>query len=141
MRGRCILLTALLAAGCQSFDSLRADDPAVGEVEVFEAGAANDDGSLTPHLHRILEEPGDYEQASVVAALGAVAEQRDAAAVPLVRALAAEHADEEVRWHAAYALSAIGGDEARDELARLAEEDPSEMVRRFARDLLDGGSA
>ena len=96
---------------------------------------ANDDGSLTPHLHRILEHPDEYGKPALIAALAAVGEQADASALTPVIALA-DHADEEVRWHVAYALSALGGEPARAVLSRLATGDPSELVRSYADSLV-----
>ncbi len=131
------LLAAAVLAGCQSFDLLKANDPSVDEVEVY---AAADEDELTPHLHHILEHPDEYERPALIAALAAVGEQGDATALPLVTQLAGDP-DEEVRWHAAYALSAIGGEEARAVLGRLAADDPSELVRSFARSLEEDGGA
>lgn len=125
-----LLLALTLLVGCQSFARLEEDDPRVGEQEVHAAGGA-DDPELTPHLHRILEHRDEYPTEVVVAALGAVGERRDPASVPRVVALVGDP-DEEVRYHVALALRDLGGAEARAALARLAADDPSELVREAA---------
>lgn len=81
-----------------------------------------------PTRDEILAAPAEHDADAVTEALGAVAETHDAAALPAVLR-AAEDAREEVRWHAVLALKALGGDEARAVLARLAADDPSGLVR------------
>lgn len=134
-RARCggtPLLLALLAlgAGCAGHERLRQDDPGVTEAEVVEA-RGSDDPTLTPHLHRILLEREHYAPEVVVAALGALAERKDPASASVVARL--EHdPDEEVRFHAALALRALGGSQATEVLGRMARDDASALVRAEA---------
>ncbi len=121
----------LAASGCSGFSHLRADDVAVGEDEVAAAGEPGAPKDLGPHLVRIVEERDRRKTAVVVAALAALAARKDAEAVPAIAKLSSDP-DEEVRWHAARALAAIGGADARAALDRMAQNDPSELVREAA---------
>lgn len=128
------LLTALavlvLVPGCAGHERLRQDDPTITEDEVREAGE-DDDPALTAHLHRIILERDQYAAEVVVAALGSIAERKAPTSAPVVARL--EHdEDEEVRFHTVLALRALGGPEAKDVLARMAQDDPSPLVREEA---------
>jgi HEAT repeat protein len=125
------LLLLQLAAGCTSFERLRAGDPTVDEQEVFAAGQAGDRGELTDALHDLLDRHEGYSTEVVVAAISALAERGDPASAAHVAPLAT-HPDEEVRWHVAVALKALGGGEARAVLERMGHDDPSELVREEA---------
>lgn len=125
-----VLVVVTLVAGCASHERLRQDDPEVTEDEVREAGE-DDDPALTAHLHRIVTERERYAPEVIVAALGSIAERRDPTSPPVVARLERDP-DEEVRFHAVLALRALGGAEARAVLARMAEEDPSPLVREEA---------
>jgi HEAT repeat protein len=133
--GRSLEVLAALAVlvvvpGCAGHERLRQDDPQITEHEVREAGE-DDDPALTAHLHRIVTERDRYPAEVVVAALGAIAERKDPTSPPVVARL--EHdPDEEVRFHTALALRALGGPEAKDVLARMAKDDPSPLVREEA---------
>jgi HEAT repeat protein len=121
---------ALALSGCASHDKLEQDDRSVSEEEVAAAGES-EAAELTPHLHHILAHRGDYTPEVVVAALVSLGERKDPASVAPVAGLAQDE-DEEVRWHVARTLRALGGAEAEATLARMAREDPSELVREAA---------
>ncbi|MCO5170658.1 MAG: HEAT repeat domain-containing protein [Planctomycetes bacterium] len=127
---RWTVLFLALVAGCAGHERLRQDDPRVSEAEVIEA-RESDDPTLTPHLHRIVLERERYAPEVVVAALGALAARKDPASAPVVARL--EHdPDEEVRFHTALTLRALGGREAAEVLARMAADDESPLVRAEA---------
>ena len=84
-----------------------------------------------PTRDEILSAPAEHSADAVAQALVEVAADADATALPQVLALASDER-EEIRWHAVLALSAIGGDEANAALIRIAEDDPSELVRDAA---------
>jgi len=135
-RGRRALVSLAMAAvvalsGCASFERLEADDPNVGEEEVFEAGQAGDAAMRLDHFHHVLDHRAEYDPEVVAAALTSVGEVADPSSVPHVVPLA-DDPDEEIRWHAATALGAIGGPEAAVVRARMAAHDPSELVREEA---------
>lgn len=117
---------ALALASCQSFDQLRRDDPAVSEHEVHAAGDASDE-DLLEHLHHILDTADEYPVEVVVAALVAVGERARPESLPHVLPLC-DAEDEEVRWHVAETLAALGGDRARQALDDMAEREPSDLV-------------
>ena len=125
------LAAVSLAFGCTSFDRLRSGDPAVDELEVFAAGQADDGGELTGDLHRLLERHSEYSSAVIVAAIGALSDRGDPASVAYIARLA-EHPDEEVRFHVAAGLKALGGPEATATLARMGRDDQSDLVREEA---------
>lgn len=134
MSARAILLAAAAAllplSGCASHERLVAGDREVSEEEVVSAGES-DDERLTAPLHRILERRADHPPGVVVATLVALGKRKDRRSVPAVLALARDE-DEEVRWHVARTLRELGGAEAEAELARMARDDPSELVREAA---------
>lgn len=76
----------------------------------------------------ILSAPAEHTADALAEALVQTAEQADAASLPAVLALTSDER-EEIRWHAVLALKSIGGEQADDALARLAKDDPSELVR------------
>lgn len=123
-------LLAVSLAGCASYDKLEAHDRSVDEEEVHAAGES-DDAALTPHLHHILTHRADYPAEVVVAALRSVGQRKDPASVPVVAGLA-QDPDEEIRYHVANTLAALGGAEAQAARARMAQEDESELVRSAA---------
>ncbi len=124
------IVVPLLLAGCQSFALLESNDRAVGEEEVFAAGRDGDSTHLAS-LHHVLTHHGEYEAEVVAAALTSVTRIGAPSSVAVVAPLA-DHADEEIRWHAANALRVLGGVEADRILDRLATSDPSELVREAA---------
>lgn len=131
MSARLILLAVAAAlAGCASHEKLVAGDRDVSEEEVVSAGES-DDEALTAPLHRILERRADHSPEVVVATLVALGKRKDPSSVAAILPLTRD-TDEEVRWHAALALRALGGPEAEAELLRMSRDDPSELVREAA---------
>ncbi len=124
------LAFAALATGCTSFARLEANDPAVGEEEVFAAGEPGDTEHLA-NLHHVLSHRADYEPEVVAAALASVGEIGDPSSVPYAAALSRDD-DEEIRWHVAAALRQLGGADADAVLVRMADEDDSDLVRSEA---------
>lgn len=131
LRSLALLGCALLVGGCAGHDKLIQHDPSVGEQEVYAAGVSGDADEVVPHLIHVLQHGDDFSGEVVVSALASLAERPDARAADAVAALS-DHPDEEVRWHVALALKAIGGDTAGATLAAMAAGDASEMVRAEA---------
>jgi len=125
-----LVAVAALAAGCQSYAQLEANDPNVGEEEVFAAGRSGDMDHLD-NLHHVLAHRAEYEPEVVAAALTSVGEMGDPSSVPYVVALRGD-ADEEIRWHVAGALRRLGGTDAQAVLADMAAHDASQLVREEA---------
>lgn len=130
-RGVAWLLLLAAGAGCESFGDLRSGERSVTEEEVFRAGRSAD-RELTDPLVEILDRRPEYADAVVAAAVSALAERGDGAALPRFLALVRDPS-EEVRFHVAAALQRFGGEQARAALAAMAAEDPSELVRAEAR--------
>jgi HEAT repeat protein len=131
MSGRMIMAllgSALLLSACASYDKLIQHDPTVDEQEVYAGGVDGDADEIVPHLIYVLQHRDEFGDEVVVAALASLAERPDSRAVEAVAGLARDP-NEEVRWHVALALKAIGGDLAKVTLAEMAAGDESEMVR------------
>ncbi|RKY18916.1 MAG: hypothetical protein DRQ55_12030 [Planctomycetota bacterium] len=126
-----LLGCALLLGACASYDKLVEHDPSVGEQEVYAAGVDGDADEMVPHLIYVLRHRDEFDHAALVAALASLAEHPDGRTADAVASLARDD-DEEVRWHVALALKAIGGELARTTLAAMAEHDSSELVRTEA---------
>lgn len=116
-----LVLAALLATGCDASASTSRDGAA---DEADEWG----EDAVPATRDEILAAPAEHSTDQVTSALVDVAEYADESALPAVLALADDER-EEVRWHVALALKAIDSDAAREALARLAADDPSELVR------------
>ncbi len=120
-----VLLTALVSASPGCGDAGMSASPTdIDEWGENETPATRDE---------ILAAPSEFDADAVASALVDVADTADTSALPRVLALISDDR-EEIRWHAARALQAIGGDEATAALARLAREDASELVRSEAGD-------
>lgn len=126
-----VLLSLVVAVGCDGFDKLKSGDKSLEEEEVFAAANADDGGGLTANLHDVLSRNSEYSTEVVVAAIAALGERGEPASVPFIASLA-EHENEEVRWHVAVALKQLGGEEANQVLARMVSSDESDMVRSEA---------
>ena len=127
-----VLLGSLtLLASCASYENLIKHDPAVDEQEVYAGGVDGDADEIVPHLIYVLEHRHDFTKEAVVAALASLSERPDSRTVEAVAGLAHDP-DEEVRWHVALALKAIGGELAMATLSKMATSDESELVRQEA---------
>jgi HEAT repeat protein len=125
-----LALSLAAVSGCQSYAQLEANDPAVGEEEVFAAGQPGDTEHLA-NLHHVLRHRAEYKPEVIAAALTSVAAIGDASSVAVVAALS-DDPDEEIRWHVAAALKQLGGADAQAVLAGMAKGDASELVREEA---------
>ena len=90
-------------------------------------------GSAVPALTALVEARGDHDPYVLSAALKSLGQIGDRQAVPVLAGLlAAPHAPFMARMEAAYALAAIGGEEAWAALERAAEHDANDRVRQAA---------
>ena len=119
-----VFATAVACDGAGTSPS--STDPSSTE-EVDEWG----EDETPPTRDEILAAPAEHSEDAVAQALVEVSQDADTSALPQVLALASDER-EEIRWHAVLALSAIGGNEAQAALARIAADDPSELVRDAA---------
>lgn len=116
---------------------------AAGTLVALLSACSKDDPEIDPRssLERALESRPNVDAESLSRALESIASDPPEDAVPLIRELASDRTlPEEVRFTAVVVLGRIRDPESRATLTRIAESDPSELVRDEAKEALGGGA-
>lgn len=93
-------------------------------------------GGSAPTLDELLARLSSADEETRLAAVRALSELGDAAAVPRLAEILAGDSSEQVRRYAVVALANLGGDEAQTAIVAAARSDSSEEVRRWAEEAL-----